>query len=1037
MNQNSRSDPSTIPGLLRSLNPLETYGLGLAGIPGWTGVVPSIHAALASQAIFVWLPVTFIGVLINYQVKRLGMEWVDISGGTPNYISRLLSRYPLIARYATIGYLLCWISTISLNAIILTDLVTANLKVFGVILPDLILRIGFMILPFILALSGTRALSILVLFFILPSIGLIIAFSFQGVGWLVFSPESPGFFPSNWGTFSFADWAKWFFFATFVTYSSETASSFVADSRRPVETLRFLDFAAWTGAMIFILGSWVVMRLAPGAQLGAAGANDPFANLVAASYPFWGQTASLIITFLLGSSCLLTIATAVSNCPRILYQLALDQHLAPVFGVVSRQGVFGPALVLVFALSIFFFLWGDVAHIVVIGNVGWFVSFALLHLSLWLQRGKPGILAPWWSLGIFVVEAIVLVVGGIAWEWQYLLIGLLAPVGILLIDAVIRSVRYAPFQAAWWVKKYQKQATLGLKDLLMFQVTILTILVCGSLLIGWGFRSLLKEDAVKEGNNLILVLLMIVAFIGVAIACWTTLPQVFAIEQARLRAENLNQDLEIRVEERTTQLKHAMESADTANRAKSEFLANMSHELRTPLNGILGYGQILQRSSNLTVKERQGINVIQQCGSHLLTLINDVLDLSKIEAQKMELQSQDVHLMTFLQGVVEICRIRAQQKSILFNYQFDNRLPVGVQVDEKRLRQVLINLLSNAIKFTDRGEVNFQVEWLEQSEGDDTHQICFSVEDTGVGMPADHLDKIFLPFEQVGSSHRQAEGTGLGLAISQRIVGMLGSTIAVTSHLGQGSRFWFAIALPEAKDWAVLARAAHQGSIVGYTGTRQKILIMDDRWENRAVVSNLLEPLGFVMFEASNGQEGLTKVLQIRPDLVITDLAMPVMDGLEFLQQLHQHPQFQDLPTIVSSANVFAADQEKSLAAGAIAFLPKPVQSTDLLEMLQQYLQLEWVCEAFAPEHIQPELVVGEKLAEIVPPPLADLTELHHLAMSGRLKAVQQRVEALAQADRQLLPFARSISALIQDFQVEKVQSFIAQFLVTAASSTS
>lgn len=521
--------------LPRSLKPLETWGFGLAGPPGWTGVVPPIHAALASQAIFVWLPVTLVGVLINYQVKRLAMSWVDVAGGTPNYISRLLNRYPILASYAAIGYLLNWVSSISLNAIILTDLVQTNLEVFGITLPTMLVRLGFMLLPFVLALSGTRALSILHLFFILPSIGLLVAFSLQGIGWLALSPNSPGFFPTSWGSFHFTDWAKWYFFATFVTYSSETASSFVADSERPIETVRFLDFAAWTGAIIFIGGSWVVMRLATSTGDGS----DVFLSLVTAAGPFWGQSASLIITFLLASSCLLTIAAAVSNCPRILYQLAIDRHLAPVFTVVSEQGVFGPALTLVFGLSMFFLLWGDVSHIVVIGNVGWFVSFTLLHLSFWFQRHRLGVLASRLSLGIFLLEVVILFVGGASWGWDYFLIGLLTPIAILLLDAAIRQIRFAPFHPTWWIQRYQADNLTIRQDLLMFQVTVLIALLSGAVLIGWGFRSLLSSGTAEQCNNLILVLVMIVTFIGVAIACWTILPQVAAIDEARQQAKNL------------------------------------------------------------------------------------------------------------------------------------------------------------------------------------------------------------------------------------------------------------------------------------------------------------------------------------------------------------------------------------------------------------------------------------------------------------------------------------------------------------------
>lgn len=353
----NQSSPSQLP---RSLNFIETAGFALVGPLGWTGIAPAIQIAISVQSIFVWIPVTLIGILINYQIKFLGMKQLDIAGGTPNYIARLFRCHPIIAKYAAIGYLLNWVSSIPINAMILTDIVDANLQLFGAELPLLPLRVFFMLLPFIVGVTGTRAMSILHLCFIVPSISLLIAFSVQGAGWLLLSPDSPGFFPQewHWGALNWIDWCKWFFFATFVAYSSETASSFVADSLSPTKTLKLLDIAAWTGGFIFCIASWVVLRLAPENSNG-----DVFQYFVDVAKPFWGQSASLLVTFLLSTACLLTMATAICNCPRIIYQLSCDHFIAETWGVVSNRGVFGPALIAVFGLSMIGLVWADIAVI--------------------------------------------------------------------------------------------------------------------------------------------------------------------------------------------------------------------------------------------------------------------------------------------------------------------------------------------------------------------------------------------------------------------------------------------------------------------------------------------------------------------------------------------------------------------------------------------------------------------------------------------------------------------------------------------------
>jgi len=390
----------------------------------------------------------------------------------------------------------------------------------------------------------------------------------------------------------------------------------------------------------------------------------------------------------------------------------------------------------------------------------------------------------------------------------------------------------------------------------------------------------------------------------------------------------------------------------------------------------------------------------------------------------MELFPKDCHYRSFLVGVTEIARVRAKSKGITLTFvSNDELLPDGVKADEKRLRQVLLNLLGNSIKFTDQGQVIFEVKVLTTDPERKTVKISFVIKDTGVGMNPEQLDKIFLPFEQVGSESKQSEGTGLGLAICRQIVGMMGSEIQVKSDLGVGSIFWFEVDFPVSDEWVSSGTISEEGKIIGYHGEQKKVLVVDDRPVNRLVVSEILKPLGFLIAEAENGQEGLTQLEAFQPDLIITDIVMPEMDGYQLAQTIRQSYSL-ELPIVAASASVSLADQGLAIAAGCNDFLDKPLDLQKLLNKIQKYLKLTWIYEQ--DDEVKSSAVSLETEAFIFPQP-EELKAIHQAMEIGDLDAVEVEAHQLAQVNPNYQAFCEKILAFVADFEEKGIIELLEQ----------
>lgn len=484
------------------------------------------------------------------------------------------------------------------------------------------------------------------------------------------------------------------------------------------------------------------------------------------------------------------------------------------------------------------------------------------------------------------------------------------------------------------------------------------------------------------------------------------------------------------------QLKDAKEAADAANRAKSEFLANMSHELRTPLNAILGFAQVMTRDSTLTLTQQEYLGIIARSGEHLLTLLNDVLEMSKIEAGRITLNETSFDLYRLLKSLEEMLQLKAASKGLQLIFDCDPEVPQYLWADESKLRQVLINLLGNAIKFTGEGSVTLHVETLQvtslQERGiisqspipNPQSLITFEVEDTGPGIDSAELDTLFEAFIQTETGRKSQEGTGLGLPISQKFVQLMGGTIAVSSVLGQGTTFRFTIKVNPAQAADIESQESKRAIGLAPNQPTYRILIADDKWESRVLLVNLIAPMGFEVQEAENGQQAVERSQSWQPHLIWMDIRMPVMDGYEATRRIRQSLQGQATVIIALTASVFDKQRSVVLSAGCDDFVSKPFQEEVIFEKMAQHLGVRYLYAEAEPASLtspdtSPAPLQGttrqEALAQM---PTEWLAQLHKAALSAREKVM---IQLIAQIPEEQLSLAQTLTQWVNTLSFDRI----------------
>ncbi|MEM9808040.1 MAG: ATP-binding protein [Cyanobacteria bacterium P01_D01_bin.56] len=785
--------------LPRTLSLIETLGFGLTGLLLWLGVAPGAHAELGRQAMWVWIPGSLLGIAINVQVQQLGQKLPDVAGGTPNYLTHLLPERQWLTSYAAIGYFLSWVAVIPVNAIILTNLIETYLSPLEIAIPGIALKMGFVLMAFMVAFSGSRSLSVLHLAFLLPAVGLLLLFCVQGSVWLLVSSPQSEIATSD---FSIQGWAKWYLNGTYAFYACETASAFVADSRQPRRTLTSLLIAAGLIPVVYVAGSWLLLC----SSIDLADPTDTFLTLLTAARPYWGPAAPLLITFLVVSSCLLSMATAVSITPRILYQLAQDKQISSIFGQVSSQGVFGPGLGLTLILSLVFLIWGNLDEIVMVTGVGWLVAFIVLHWGIWSQREDSSISSAWLALMMAISEMAILVIGGWAWGIHNFSIGLLLPMVIILCNCLLGS------GVSRWVSSWKWPGAgwpnnSNFENLIPLQIATLVGFISVTTVVSWAASAAVSQANAELPIDFLVVLVLVMSFVGVAIACWTIFPKMVAVNDARKSAEALSKQLESTLQ--TLQQTQVQMIQQEKLSSLGALVAGVAHEINNPVSFIHGnlfhaenyiqdllalvqlYQQYYPEPADeiVTVIDSIELDFLQEDLPKVLNSMNlgtericeIVLSLRNFSRKdEAALKAVDIHdglesTLALLQHRLKATSCRPEV-GVVKHY---GELPL-VECYPSQLNQVFMNIFVNAVDAMDLVSENRSAGNVATADPDidldqltirtcqvDAQSVEIAIADNGPGIPDGIKARIFEPFF---TTKPIGKGTGIGMSISYQIV---------------------------------------------------------------------------------------------------------------------------------------------------------------------------------------------------------------------------------------------------------------------------